>query len=113
VECAVNHVEPAFGDGPFWQLFDVIEILGPEPFARPEHCIPRQGIEFLGIGLPTHSLIVIAADGEGTERTNAIDHLVGIGPVAHQVAQADDFVPMTLGGFESSIERGQVGVNVA
>src|SRR4030095_14592934 len=79
----------------------------------PGDGVPRQMIETLDGVDPGADLVVIAAnDDRARDRSHALDHRVGIGTVADQIAQ-HEHASDVAGCGERGLERFEVGVNVA
>src|ERR1700691_3604840 len=110
---AVHHRKSAGRLRTLRKLFEIFQISGRDALARPQHSRVRHGIEFFRVGQSGHGFVVIAADGRGAKLAHQFDGLVGIGTVAHQVAQADSLVPFALRRLKHRPKRRNVRVNVA
>ncbi len=73
----------------------------------------RHGVEPLQILQAGASLVVISADDAVDIFSNPLDHLVGIGAIADQIAAADNAVEVRAGARQHGAERFPIGVNVA
>lgn len=80
--------------------------------ARPFDGVPRKGVEVFGLLAPQRRLVVIAQDGY-PETLGHVDARSGIGPVADNIAKADDLSNAPFVYIdENRLERLQVAVDI-
>ncbi len=70
------------------------------------------GVEVDGGGEAAADAVVIAADGDGGERADEVDDLVGAAAVADGVAKVPERVKAAVGGGERGGEGFEVAVDV-
>jgi hypothetical protein len=80
--------------------------------SRPKSGEASDGIELLEIHQTAHSLVVIAAHEDVSERLRLGNHLVRVASVTDGVAEIDDDV-VDGSGSETRVQRFEVTVNVA
>jgi hypothetical protein len=99
---------------PFRQLGEPGPVIRRQLFQRPSHGVSGDGIEAVGRLEAACDLVVVPADDrQRIEQAHALDHGVGIGAVADQVAENQcAVVAAALGVGETGLESLQVCMDV-
>jgi hypothetical protein len=66
------------------------------------------------MGFAEDFLVIIPEDIDKRRSLNGLNHLVGVGAIAHRIAHVEDLVDggVFIGVAEDGFERGQVTVNI-
>ena len=75
-------------------------------------CIRDSGVEVEGVELVQHGPVVVARQGQRLQCPQPFDALVGLWPVADQVAQEPDAVILPVGVGQHGLEGDEIGVNI-
>ena len=98
---AVHHGKSPRPDGALRKLLEILQISRLKRSRVQSTAARATGLNSSGFVSPLIGFVVVAANGDGVERTHALDHFVGIGAVAHQVAEANSLVPSPFGRLET------------
>ncbi len=95
-----------------WQGFQVLAVVGRQHPSRPVDHHACFGIELLSVKLAQHGPVVIAGQGQRLQRPQPLDALVGLRPIADQIAQKPDAVILPVGVGQYGLEGDEISVDV-
>lgn len=104
--------EIVYANGALRKRAEPCEVFRGELVARPKGSDAGDGVEIFQVHEAADRFVVIPANKDGSEGTNAGDDFVRIGAVTDAVAQVDDEVVRRSSG-EAGVERLEVAMNVA
>jgi hypothetical protein len=110
---AVHQNDPVCSERAVRQLGEPREILCVQLRTSPIHGSFRNGIEIGGVHEAGDSFVMIAANGLRTKFAKAGDHLMGIGPIADDIAETHGNIPAAFRRIQSSGESCGVCVKIA
>lgn len=109
----MQQVKPVEFDWTLRERPHVLGVFGCELTLRPNRGRSRHGIEPLQVLHADGSLVVIASNSDADIAARPVDDGVWVGPVADEVAAAEDIVIGAIRGGQRRLQGFPVAVNVA
>jgi len=89
------------------------KVVWSERVTGPKNRLPSPGVEVLHIHYAAASFIVIAADDDGGRSLHHFDDGIGVRAIAHEIAQAENFLVFALRQLQTLFQSFQIGMNIA